>query len=163
GAVTVTTSPSRADTRSTSAVRGTRPGFGRYSFDALGTKPTTSNSSRTELPSAPSTSVFKRHGFYDSLALRLSLCSSAGPTRPRHDTSQCARPGPVIPAAATNRPHRTMRHRASDVYVEGVTSPNILIVMTDEERYPPPYETDAVTAFRRSQLPARESLRADDV
>ncbi len=44
-----------------------------------------------------------------------------------------------------------------------MTSPNILIVMTDEERYPPPYETDTVTAFRTEQLPARESLRASGV
>lgn len=41
-----------------------------------------------------------------------------------------------------------------------MTSPNILLIMTDEERYPPPYEDDAVTAFRREQLPARESLRS---
>ena len=32
--------------------------------------------------------------------------------------------------------------------------------MTDEERYPPPYEDDAVAKFRREQLPAREHLRA---
>ena len=31
--------------------------------------------------------------------------------------------------------------------------------MTDEERYPPPYESDAVGAFRREQLLARESIR----
>ena len=31
--------------------------------------------------------------------------------------------------------------------------------MTDEERYPPPYETEAVDEFRRTQLPAREWLR----
>jgi arylsulfatase A-like enzyme len=37
--------------------------------------------------------------------------------------------------------------------------PNILLIMTDEERYPPPYEPDAVRAFRVSRLPARESLR----
>jgi arylsulfatase A-like enzyme len=42
-----------------------------------------------------------------------------------------------------------------------MTSPNILIVMTDEERYPPTYETAALAAFRRDHLPARESLRAD--
>ena len=40
-----------------------------------------------------------------------------------------------------------------------MTSPNILLVMTDEERYPPPYESDAVTAFRRRRLPAHESIR----
>ncbi|HEY3722092.1 MAG TPA: sulfatase-like hydrolase/transferase [Acidimicrobiia bacterium] len=40
------------------------------------------------------------------------------------------------------------------------SQPNVLIVMTDEERYPPPYETDAVATFRREQLPAREHLRA---
>src|SRR4051794_29760812 len=32
--------------------------------------------------------------------------------------------------------------------------------MTDEERYPPPYEMDALAEFRRTQLPARERLRA---
>ncbi len=40
-----------------------------------------------------------------------------------------------------------------------MSSPNILLIMTDEERYPPPYETEAVAEFRRSQMPARERLR----
>ena len=43
------------------------------------------------------------------------------------------------------------------------TTPNILIVMTDQERYPPPYETDAVGEFRRTQLPGRERIRARGV
>ena len=48
----------------------------------------------------------------------------------------------------------------------GVTSrsvtdrPNVLVIMTDEERYPPPYEAAALAEFRRTQLPARERLRA---
>ena len=54
------------------------------------------------------------------------------------------------------------RRRASSPSGD-MTSPNILIVMTDEERYPPPYETETVRAFRREQLPARESLRAGGV
>ena len=37
--------------------------------------------------------------------------------------------------------------------------PNVLVIMTDEERYPPPYEADALAEFRRTQLPARERLR----
>jgi arylsulfatase A-like enzyme len=37
--------------------------------------------------------------------------------------------------------------------------PNILLIMTDEERYPPPYETDAVKAFRTNQLTAREAIK----
>ncbi len=40
-----------------------------------------------------------------------------------------------------------------------MTQPNILLIMTDEERYPPPYETDAVRAFRRNHLTVRESIR----
>jgi arylsulfatase A-like enzyme len=40
-----------------------------------------------------------------------------------------------------------------------MTSPNILLVMTDEERYPPPYETVEVAEFRRTQMPARERVR----
>ncbi len=43
------------------------------------------------------------------------------------------------------------------------TRPNILIVMTDQERYSPPYETDAVAEFRRTQLPGRERVRARGV
>ncbi len=39
--------------------------------------------------------------------------------------------------------------------------PNILFVMTDEERYPPPYEDGALTRFRRERLPGREMIRAD--
>ena len=41
-----------------------------------------------------------------------------------------------------------------------MTKPNILLIMTDEERYPPPYEVDAVTSFRANHLAARESIRA---
>jgi arylsulfatase A-like enzyme len=40
-----------------------------------------------------------------------------------------------------------------------MTSPNVLLIMTDEERYPPPYEDQATAKFRREQLGARESLR----
>ncbi len=41
-----------------------------------------------------------------------------------------------------------------------MSQPNILLIMTDEERYPPPYEADSVRAFRNSQLTARESIRS---
>jgi arylsulfatase A-like enzyme len=41
--------------------------------------------------------------------------------------------------------------------------PNVLLIMTDQERYPPPYETPEIAAFRRSQLPGRERLRARSV
>jgi arylsulfatase A-like enzyme len=40
-----------------------------------------------------------------------------------------------------------------------MAAPNILLIMTDEERYAPPYEVDAVAGFRTSQLPAREAIR----
>ena len=42
-------------------------------------------------------------------------------------------------------------------------SPNILVIMTDEERYPPPYESDAVTSFRTKYMTARESIRSSGV
>ena len=41
--------------------------------------------------------------------------------------------------------------------------PNVLLIMTDQERYPPPYETPEIAAFRRSHLPGRERLRARSV
>jgi len=37
-------------------------------------------------------------------------------------------------------------------------SPNILVIMTDEERYPPPYEGESLARFRREQLGARQSI-----
>jgi len=40
-----------------------------------------------------------------------------------------------------------------------MSAPNVLLIMTDEERYPPPYETATVAEFRRTQLTARERLR----
>ncbi len=40
-----------------------------------------------------------------------------------------------------------------------MNAPNILLIMTDEERYPPPYESAAVAEFRRTQMPARERIR----
>ncbi|HVB94892.1 MAG TPA: sulfatase-like hydrolase/transferase [Acidimicrobiales bacterium] len=43
------------------------------------------------------------------------------------------------------------------------TRPNVLVIMTDEERYPPPYEDASVTRFRRDKFPARERLRAQSV
>ena len=43
------------------------------------------------------------------------------------------------------------------------TRPNVLVIMTDEERYPPPYEDATVAGFRRDHLPARERLRAGSV
>jgi arylsulfatase A-like enzyme len=44
-----------------------------------------------------------------------------------------------------------------------MAKPNILLIMTDEERYPPPYESQAVTSFRKTQLTARESIRSSGV
>jgi arylsulfatase A-like enzyme len=44
-----------------------------------------------------------------------------------------------------------------------MSRPNILLIMTDEERYPPPYEDDSVRSFRSSQLLAREALRSRGV
>ncbi|MFZ4519257.1 MAG: sulfatase-like hydrolase/transferase [Microthrixaceae bacterium] len=44
-----------------------------------------------------------------------------------------------------------------------MSTPNVLLIMTDEERYPPPYETAEVTRFRRDQLPARDRIREGGV
>jgi hypothetical protein len=39
--------------------------------------------------------------------------------------------------------------------------PNILLVMTDQLRYPPRYESDRLAAYRREQCPGQERLRAN--
>lgn len=37
--------------------------------------------------------------------------------------------------------------------------PNFLIILVDQERFPPPYETGSVTTFRQEQLVGREAIR----
>jgi arylsulfatase A-like enzyme len=44
-----------------------------------------------------------------------------------------------------------------------MAQPNVLLIMTDQERYPPPYEQDVLRAFRETQLPAREAVRSGGV
>ena len=41
--------------------------------------------------------------------------------------------------------------------------PNFLIIMVDEERYPPVYETPEITAWRQENLPAHELLRRHSI
>ena len=41
--------------------------------------------------------------------------------------------------------------------------PNILLIMTDEERYPTPYEGPELQQFRQTQTPVRTALRANGV
>lgn len=41
-----------------------------------------------------------------------------------------------------------------------VARPNILLLMTDQERYAPPYESPELATFRLTQLPARARLRS---
>ena len=50
--------------------------------------------------------------------------------------------------------------RAAALGCPPMDQPNILLIMTDEERYPPPYETRGRGVLPPSQLPARESLRS---
>ena len=53
-----------------------------------------------------------------------------------------------------------MRLLSSAGIVCGMPSqtPNILLIMTDQERYPTVYEDDAIAEFRRTQLPSRARL-----
>jgi arylsulfatase A-like enzyme len=42
-------------------------------------------------------------------------------------------------------------------------APNVLVIMTDQERYAPPYEGPELAELRRTHLPAHERLRAQGV
>src|SRR6476646_9193687 len=41
--------------------------------------------------------------------------------------------------------------------------PNILLVMTDQQRYPPPYESEELQELRRTRFTGEESLRGSGV
>ena len=41
--------------------------------------------------------------------------------------------------------------------------PNVLVILTDQQRYPPPYESDELAEYRRAHLPGVERLRQDGV
>ncbi|AZN41647.1 sulfatase-like hydrolase/transferase [Paenibacillus albus] len=44
-----------------------------------------------------------------------------------------------------------------------ITNPNFLLIIVDEERFPPVYESDEIHAWRIKNLPAHERLRANGV
>src|SRR4051812_29015942 len=41
--------------------------------------------------------------------------------------------------------------------------PNVLVILTDQQRYTPPYESDELAAYRREHLPGVEGLRQNGV
>jgi arylsulfatase A-like enzyme len=41
--------------------------------------------------------------------------------------------------------------------------PNVLVILTDQQRYAPPYESDELAAYRREHLPGVERLRQNGV
>src|ERR1700753_4095239 len=41
--------------------------------------------------------------------------------------------------------------------------PNVLVILTDQQRYPPPYESEELAEYRREHLPGLERLRQDGV
>jgi arylsulfatase A-like enzyme len=41
--------------------------------------------------------------------------------------------------------------------------PNVLVILTDQQRYPPPYESDELAEFRRAHVPGVERLRQNGV
>src|SRR3954447_7862657 len=43
------------------------------------------------------------------------------------------------------------------------TRPNVLVILTDQQHYPPPYESDELAAYRREHLPGVERLRQNGV
>ena len=46
----------------------------------------------------------------------------------------------------------------------GMTSrPNVLVILTDQQHYPPSYESVELAAFRREHLPGVERLRQNGV
>ncbi len=41
--------------------------------------------------------------------------------------------------------------------------PNVLVILTDQQRYPPPYESEELAQYRREHLPGMERLRRNGV
>ena len=41
--------------------------------------------------------------------------------------------------------------------------PNVLVILTDQQRYPPPYESAELAQYRRDHLPGVERLRQNGV
>jgi len=44
-----------------------------------------------------------------------------------------------------------------------VEQPNILLILTDQERYPPPYESAEAATFRRDRMPGHQRIRESGV
>src|SRR3954452_438393 len=67
-------------------------------------------------------------------------------------TRSPASPDPDDAPSQARRDRRFMSHR-----------PNVLVILTDQQHYPPPYESDELAEFRREHLPGVERLRENGV
>jgi arylsulfatase A-like enzyme len=66
---------------------------------------------------------------------------------------------PAAIGAATAQASDRTRARGRQAASGKLRRPNILFILTDEERYPPPYETGALRQWRETQLPGRALIR----
>src|SRR5689334_3874213 len=74
-----------------------------------------------------------------------------------------AKAGAASPRFQPRAPLGLIPHARRKEAIMIARRPNILVIMTDEERYPPVYETADVRAFRRRELRGQEALRARGV
>ena len=91
--------------------------------------------------------------------------------KPRTATFQ--RRTPALHGAADERPQREeagavatagrLERRRASPRVPPMTPPNVLVILTDQLRYPPPYESDELAAWRRAFTPGQERLRENGV
>ena len=71
--------------------------------------------------------------------------------------------GRVRVAASASSDPGDARDRARREYRGMTRRPNVLVILTDQQRYPPPYESDELAAYRREHLPGVERLRQNGV
>jgi hypothetical protein len=63
----------------------------------------------------------------------------------------------VLPAASAARGPRVLRAPSRHIIPVMSRRPNVLLVLTDQSRYPPVYESEELQRFRREATPGQES------
>lgn len=69
----------------------------------------------------------------------------------------------AVQGASSDSKSHCLRTHDDPIMLGMQRRPNILVIMTDEERYPPVYETEEIARYRREQLPGQQQIRARSV
>src|SRR3954453_19120685 len=87
----------------------------------------------------------------------------AGGTSPSQRASCSDLPTATRPGSCGTSPDGGDAPKGRERECRAMTGPNVLLILTDQQQHPPPYESEELAAFRREHLAGVERLRQNGV